>query len=410
MMFARIVQRPVGQGGLCEGRICARTEGSAKQSTLSWLYDCGSNQPNALHREIEKVSDLIEILFISHVHSDHVSGIEYLLTKRTVNQIVLPYLEGDTCLMLMAQAAMSGTLTPSYRTFLNDPLAWFAQRAPNARVVYVDGDDGEGEIPGPPEPPLPADDLSEEEGDLGTTWYPTGVVKTVTGAQVADAGAQIAVSVGGTYANWIFVPHVHKPSAARQAAFKAALTRTFPKLSDEDIKKEAKTKAGLEKLRTCYDALWKDHNLVSLSLYAGPLQSLPDMQGEIMAWNAFEPEWWPPCGFSLDHSWYSAKDWGWISTGDADLSGPRRRAAFCSTYQQYLPHVTVLLTPHHGSRHNWHKELLDKVSNLKLGIAPAGPNSYGHPHKAVMDSFDKHGVPLLKVGLERRLHQDVFIP
>jgi len=409
-MHAKIVQRPVGQGGLCEGRLYLRTKAAKALSALVWLYDCGSNQEPALHREIAKVNAEIDVLFISHVHSDHVSGIEHLLKNKTVRQIVLPYLEPDTRLMLLAQAEMRDELTASYQAFLADPLSWVRSRSEGATIIYVDGDDGEGDIAETPAPPFPEDGGAAAEEPLELAWIHSAHDKSDSGIEVVGQGALLAVRSGAMQLNWVFATHVHKPSQGKREAFKKALHKTFPGMSDAKIKTAAHTKAGLKKLRTCYDALWKDHNLVSLSLYAGPTQVQPDMDGLIRAAEAFEPLWWPLHEFGWDPFCEGDRTWGWISTGDADLSGPRRRNAFLKSYQSYLPHVTVLLAPHHGSRHNWSEELLKAMPNLRVGIAPVGPNDYGHPHHAVRDSFGKNGVPFFAVGLDRRLSQIVLIP
>lgn len=409
-MHAKIVQRPVGQGGLCEGRLFLRTQAGKASSSLVWLYDCGSNQEPALHREIAKAHGEIDVLFVSHVHADHVSGIEHLLKNKTVRQIVLPYLEPDTRLMLLAQAAMRDELTASYQAFLANPLSWVRSRSDGATVTYVDGDDGEGDIAEVPDPPSPDGRRAAAEEPLELAWIHSGANKSDNGVEVVGQGAVLAVRSGAMHLNWVFATHVHKPSQAKREAFRKALHKTFPGMSDAKIKTAAHTKAGLKKLRTCYDALWRDHNLVSLSLYAGPTQVQPDMDGLILAEEAFEPSCWPLHDFDCPPPWEGDRTWGWISTGDADLSGPRRRAAFLKTYQSYLPQVAVLLAPHHGSRHNWSEDLLKAMPNLRVGIAPAGPNDYGHPHQAVRDSFGKHGVPFFAVGLDRRLSQLVFVP
>lgn len=74
----------VGQGGFSMGTLY---EASTPQRRLyTYVYDCGSNQLTDLRREIESAQlhfDIDEVrkidtLFISHLDSDHVNGIDML--------------------------------------------------------------------------------------------------------------------------------------------------------------------------------------------------------------------------------------------------------------------------------------------------------------------------------------------
>tara|TARA_R110002074_G_C12007041_1_gene614919 strand:- start:44 stop:451 length:408 start_codon:yes stop_codon:yes gene_type:complete len=78
---------------------------------------------------------------------------------------------------------------------------------------------------------------------------------------------------------------------------------------------------------------------------------------------------------------------GWLSTGDANLSGIRRRTAFLQHYESFLEYTGVLVAPHHGAASSFHPDFPKKFPNLALGIAAAGKNSYGHPHKVVSHAF-----------------------
>jgi len=50
-------------------------------ATLYWVYDCGSNQQDRLSEEILSVAAQgpIDLLFLSHLDSDHVNGVDRLL-------------------------------------------------------------------------------------------------------------------------------------------------------------------------------------------------------------------------------------------------------------------------------------------------------------------------------------------
>jgi glyoxylase-like metal-dependent hydrolase (beta-lactamase superfamily II) len=78
-----MVQHAVGQGGLFSGEVT--TQGKPRR----WVYDCGSNQHDAPVREIKTVAaggDL-DLLFLSHLDSDHVGGVDQLLTQVKVREV-----------------------------------------------------------------------------------------------------------------------------------------------------------------------------------------------------------------------------------------------------------------------------------------------------------------------------------
>jgi hypothetical protein len=63
MLRVTMTQHAVGQGGLASGTI------GVGGSPLRWVYDCGSDQPRPLCREIRRVARGGELrhLFLSHL-------------------------------------------------------------------------------------------------------------------------------------------------------------------------------------------------------------------------------------------------------------------------------------------------------------------------------------------------------
>lgn len=85
-MKATLIQHPVGQGGLMSGLL------ELPDRTIHWVYDCGSNQAEPRDREIAIVEGHgnLDVLFLSHLDSDHVNGIDRLLMSVKVQEVVLP--------------------------------------------------------------------------------------------------------------------------------------------------------------------------------------------------------------------------------------------------------------------------------------------------------------------------------
>ncbi len=98
-MDITLTQHPVGQGGMMSGLL------TTSSSQFHWVYDCGSNQTGDLNREIDVVAAKgdMDFLFLSHLDSDHISGIDRLLSKTHVREVVLPYLNEIDRLVAAAQ-------------------------------------------------------------------------------------------------------------------------------------------------------------------------------------------------------------------------------------------------------------------------------------------------------------------
>jgi len=382
---AVIQQLAVGQGGLCHGQLIASPQ------TLNWIFDCGSNQTGALAAEIDRLPNHIDLLFISHLDDDHVSGIDRLLAQRSVGEIILPYLSDETRLMMVASASARARLTGTLLDLLSDPVAWFDERGAK-RVTFIDGADengGAGEVfRRPVEPDL------REIRTLTTKWTKAPQRRRSTGNArrvPADAALQVVgsdeIGKGSWALDYVFVPHAHPPRRALVKAFAAELAKQFRGRTTEQIVQAARTSKGRERLHRCYDSIWSDHNLVSMSLYTGPT-------GNGASWESYDHL--PP------HWSQTRKAAGWISTGDASFASMTRRRSFGRRYDAFAREVGVFVVPHHGAATSWNPAAIYPFVNLHTGLATAGPNGYGHPHPLVISDFARAGVRFHQVSEDPR--------
>ncbi len=135
------------------------------------------------------------------------------------------------------------------------------------------------------------------------------------------------------------------------------------------------SKPDRDRLADCYGAVRADRNLTSMSLYSGPIGPGGPVQTEYAYRSAEDHD-----GYVEYHN----KEWkfAWVMTGDAGLGARKRRLAFLRHYNAVSELIDTLALPHHGSRHNFHKDLL--LPGISRFVASAGKeNRYGHPHEVV---------------------------
>jgi len=66
---------------------------------------------------------------------------------------------------------------------------------------------------------------------------------------------------------------------------------------------------------------------------------------------------------------------------------------------QLLSEINVLKTAHHGSKYSSSESFLDAVSPVWAVISYGQGNSYGHPHKEVLERFDERSVTVFGTGM-----------
>lgn len=378
-MDVTMIQHPVGQGGMFSGQL------QTGNTTLRWVYDCGSNQQDRLNEEVLFVAaqGAIDLLFLSHLDSDHVNGLDRLLAATTVTEVVLPYLSATEFALAVVDNLGTGALSGTFLEFVSDPAKWLIGRGVST-VSFIQsveedwpldewrGLEPDGEIP-----------LREGAPRFEVQWNQSASKqRSVKHGVVREfaAGAAVSITEKGRAPDWLLIPYAHKPSKRRLVRFVSALKTHFGgALTRQEIVRHARNEQGRALLRACYDRVWRDHNKVSMSLYAGPQASptITSQQQSFSHWRKGSPV-------------LSRAEVGWLMTGDAELASYRRLDALLNYYQHLRDRVSVLVLPHHGSELSFHPRLLHGFSNLSTCIVAAGRNQYGHPHSDVSEYVKRY--------------------
>lgn len=375
-MDVTMIQHPVGQGGLFSGQL------QAGSSVLRWIYDCGSNQQDRLSEEILSVADqgVIDLMFLSHLDSDHVNGVDRLLVSTTVGEVVLPYLNAVDYAVAVIQDIEAGTLSGTFLEFVADPVKWMIGRGVGkVSVVRVGGGDK-------PLGEMLSDAEQEGPGDQGADgfWYGwSSAIKqrSVRGATVQEieAGSTASIYLDGRRIDWSLAPYAHAPTRQQMRDFIDALRSALgSRLTRHAVVRLARSQTGRALLRRCYRTFGYVHNKVSMALYSGPRQPSGKRVSQV------------PLDCSHIDSYSDQREIGWLATGDAELGTKTRLQALLHHYDGLRARVGVLALPHHGAHSNFSPQLLVDLPRLHTCVAAAGRNRHGHPAPSVAAAVTAH--------------------
>ncbi len=82
-------------------------------------------------------------------------------------------------------------------------------------------------------------------------------------------------------------------------------------------------------------------------------------------------------------------------TGDSDWAVEEILA-----HENLLSDIEYLKVPHHGSKNGLNQELLDRTTPEIAVISDGRKNSYGHPHKQVLDMLNASGVKTYRTDIQ----------
>jgi len=391
------MQHPIGQGCFHTGVV------SLEDIKFNYVYDCGSDNLSVLREQIARFAGQlgdsgIDALFVSHLHSDHVCGLEFLLPLVKVNTVVLPYLSPVSRLLIIAKECASGDLSGSQIELLCDPGRWFRNRGVE-RIIYITNT--------PPDitpewgttensPLIPPDSRRVKEQkvmglELIIDALPKSTVDATFGKDDSSSShfvscgqpLRIAIKGCGCTLNWQFITFVH-PEDGRTKDFLRHVRHLFGRtlcsskrfiIDQKDILSILQSPIKRDCLASCYMAIRKNINLTSMSLYSGPISAdsivihYTRLHSRIVR------------SGRVDRA-------GWLATGDADLRRDSRREAFVRHFQSLQNTIMSFVLPHHGSRYNFHHDLSDWGYQHVLAFGLN--NRHGHPDPEVITANPGH--------------------
>jgi len=229
----------------------------------------------------------IDLLVLSHLHTDHVNGIPYLLGKTRVDTAILPYLHPIERLLI---AALQPPMPPWYYLFLASPAAFLISMGVR-NIYFLGGGEGPGfgeERPPPEGPPSPEEKLPEEL-KFKLKWHQTtkGEPEEVHPedrahcqelAEKWNANIQFRKTEGFTTYEHEYVSHLAlvffvKPIEQKwlngfsRCLKERGVIKDVDEISTQVLLEVLLNKRKLKTLKTCYKKnMSKDLNLTSLSL------------------------------------------------------------------------------------------------------------------------------------------------
>lgn len=364
----------VGQGLFYSGLLSTRL--SSRHEIFSFIYDCGTNSPMSfLEREIDDYKLLLktaksgknkklDLLVISHLHDDHVNGLEYLLKNVDVDTVVMPYASEDIKFMARLESERDSDFL---ETFYIDPVGWFVSRG--VRRIFLLGSEEMFEERNDLSEVL---DANEEDGvDVRNIRY----IENVDGTRVIHLINNILVNFKNVA--WKFQLVNRKLESDKVESY-MQVVNDFLGNNHLTLEQLFKSKLSLNRLKQKIktEKLNSILNRTSVVLLHEPL-----CDGMLVQHNS------KPCGVCRFHSRCVLLDepdkstyCRTILTGDIELK-VNESIEGIDVDPDYR--CLVLQYPHHGAKNDgieYFRKLNAEYNVISYGIV----NRYGHPCKEVL--------------------------
>lgn len=339
---------PVGQGAF----YAELFEGA---QNFTFVYDCGGSNQGIIKREIDEnftENQVIDALFISHFHNDHINGLKHFLDYADVKKIFLPFLHNNKKIQLLIENIIYG----KGDNFINEVILNPVEKLGSEKVVFVK--------------PYFSDKEQDNE-----------IVNIDNISNEIESGTKISKN----NLDWIYVPYNFQ--------YDNFSDRLAKELEKEGINFEnivEKLKVDKKFIQNVYKDILKGKlNENSLVVYSGP-KNVSNTYNLLMNQNKA----------------YSVSDKaGCLYTGDFDAKNDTCRINMKKALQEYWQYIGTVQIPHHGSNHNFHVDLAweNSTSVISTGF------KYRHPSAKVIKQILKQGSVLYIVSDNEQTRLQQFI-
>ena len=336
----------VGHGLFSYGQI----KNDKNSAIYTWVYDCGSHSKRLINKSIKTYKNInnnaeTDLLVISHFHRDHINGVQELLKQIRVKTILLPYIPVWQRLLI---GLYYRKYDNDYWNFLQNPRAFFSDKAPESTQVYVYRKDDEDGLKIEEIPPL-------REGVAVDSLSATQRCGIVSGTPIVTKMSSV----------WTFIPY---NSPCINGAIPLSFKQSARTLMSQLVNASGTTAAVnyFSQLKNTYRDAIKNQNRSSLFLL-----------GEAYG----------------NHRTLLKK--GILYTGDGFLKNVTDFDDLEKIMGKLQSRVSCFQVMHHGSSYNWHQGLAAKIApdNSIIGANP--PSSGYPPHPNVIKDFSNYGLEIL---------------
>jgi hypothetical protein len=402
-----------GQGAFYGGTIFS----PERNKNWTIVYDCGTSNfiagnTQSLNSEIDyfkhtkikidnTTKDCIDILFISHLDYDHVSGVIRLLNEFDVKRIVIPYFPENIrkySLISMGDDGDNDSFSnEDYYRFIENPYVFLNDTTENESEIFIITDEPD-DIKLNSNEPQSDDDISPR-GTLSDQFI--SEIDGIDNIKKYKNSLQFFISK-----YWEFTLYANTIDEITLTNLKNVLNSILGKDINAPISYD-EIKNIIVNYRTKAHSAYKKHisniNAYGLTLLHGPT-NFKFLEDVAVIEDAL-------CGLHQTrhrfrwHRIYNAHTstkilLGTLMMGDTSINPINNPISFPSPILEKIKYVHVFQVPHHGSNKNWD---LPTYESLNIGdyanhhivnVCNFGyGNTYGHPGHHVLNDLS-HGIVL----------------
>ncbi len=325
---------------------------------FTMVYDCGGKTIQTINHEIKHSlteNQIIDVLFISHFHRDHVNGLKFLLEKYQVKREFLPYLYNNHKIQLLVENAFHGYNHSFTNSLIVDPQTVIQNHSrigTESQIIFIQQVNNN----------LVADNASI-----------ISIEELAIHGNNINSGSRISISISEFDDKWFFIPFNFEYSKYSNKIEKAL---SLIGVNIGNI--QAKLKTDKDRIINIYKTILKgskNFNSCSLVLYSGT----ENLNSNLLSFNSY--------GFP-----YSILN-GCLYLGDYNAKGKEHWDELYKAYNSYWNNLGTIQVPHHGSSYNYNNRL-NSTRNL-ISIMCANSNGK-HPHASTVKSIvQNYGVPII---------------
>lgn len=400
---------------------------------FSMVYDCGvdSDVSKELTREINKFETEIEdsrinLLIISHLHDDHINGLDILLSNiKYIDNIILPYLTDveKICLLFENKYAYSSQKHNGLIEMIINPSKYFYDKKIEVgRIIFLEHGDSnikEGDLL--KQINLLDDDINEQLSKISNTNEIHDVRKNDINVFYCNDDIEFSVSF-----KWIYKFYIKSSSEILEAIDTFHLILQNNNIEeDKDLRKILQNKTQFKILKNAYKSINKDLNYTSLSVYHGPIDDIYQINLKYNDRNIFDWCTLHKLFMECCDKYYDKLKSATLLLGDSMLlynESKKNTVENSPAYElikhfsdnkddniPYLNNMLMCTAPHHGSDRSWDGKLLH-YTDSDIWIITAGiKNKYKHPDAKVINDIILSNKICLRVDERMGLEYNIEI-